>query len=200
MGEHIKNICKQAGNKLYTLARIAHFLNERKRKILMKSFIISQCNYCPIIWMYCHRKSNNLINRIHERALRIAYNDYISDFDTLFKKDDSITIHQRNIQALSLEIYKTMHDLNPCFMKEIFCPKLHAHNTRNKSLSYPNPRTVAYGLEMFGYKATQIWSSLPTEIRESDNVSIFKNYISKNCSKLCKCNLCKQYISNLGYI
>ena len=49
MAEHIKNMCKQAGNKLYALARIAHFLNERKREILMKSFIISQLNYCPII-------------------------------------------------------------------------------------------------------------------------------------------------------
>ena len=200
MDEHIKNLCKQAGNKLYALARISHFLNERKRKLLMKSFIISQFNYCPIIWMYCHRKSNNLINRIHERALRIAYNDYVSDFASLLEKDDSITIHQRNIQALSLEIYKTMHDLNPSFMKDIFCVKLHNYSTRKQNLSYPNPHTVAYGLETFGYKATQIWSSLPTEIREADDISKFKSYISKNCSKLCKCKLCKRYIANLGYI
>ena len=46
MGEHIKRICKQTSNKLYALARISHFLNGQKRKILMKSFIISQFNYC----------------------------------------------------------------------------------------------------------------------------------------------------------
>ena len=81
--EHIKHICKQASNKLYALARISNYLNERKRKLLIKSFIIAQFNYCPIVWMYCQCRSNNLINRIHERALRIAYKDYVSDFSSV---------------------------------------------------------------------------------------------------------------------
>ena len=120
MNDHIKLICKKASNKLYALARISPYLNDHKRKMLMRSFVISQFNYCPIIWMYCQRKSNNLINRIHERALRIAYSDYVSDCNTLLAKDDSVTIHERNIQALILEIYKTISGLNPSFMTNIF--------------------------------------------------------------------------------
>ena len=46
MVDHIKYICKQASSKLYALARISHFLNDHKSKVLMKSFIISQFNYC----------------------------------------------------------------------------------------------------------------------------------------------------------
>ena len=80
MKKHIAKICKQAANKLNALARIAKFLDQDKRILLMKSFVISRFNYCPIIWMYCQRQSDNLINKIHERALRIAYNDYTSDF------------------------------------------------------------------------------------------------------------------------
>ena len=68
----------------------------------MNSFVISQFNYCPIIWMSCQRHSNNSINRIHEKA----YHDYISIFEGLLDMDDSITIHQRNIQAIALELYK----------------------------------------------------------------------------------------------
>ena len=75
MVEHIKKICKQASNKLNALARISPALSENKRKVLMNSFVTSQFSYCPIIWMYCQRQSNNLINRIHERALRITYKD-----------------------------------------------------------------------------------------------------------------------------
>ena len=60
MNDHIKHICKQASNKLYALTRISHYLDEHKRKMPMKSFIISQFNNCPIIRMYCQRKSNNL--------------------------------------------------------------------------------------------------------------------------------------------
>ena len=88
MSDHIKQICKLASNKLYALVRISQNIDEHNRKVLMKSFITSQFNYCPIIWMYCQRKSNNLINRIHETALRIAHNDYLSNF--LLVKDDSV--------------------------------------------------------------------------------------------------------------
>ena len=200
MKEHIKNICKKAGNKLNALARIAKFLDENKRKLLMNSFVISQFNYCPLIWMYCQRQSNNLINRIHERALRIAYNDYSSSFTALLEKNGTISIHERNIQALALEIFKTNNDLNPIFMKSIFCPSHYSYNTRNLLLEHPNPRTVTYGLESVGYKANQIWNSLPKTIQTANDIKSFKNLISKNKTNLCTCNLCKIYVANIGYI
>ena len=100
--------CKQASKKLHALARISSYLSDHQRKILMKSFILSQFSYCPIIWMFCNRKSNNIINKIHERALRIAYNDYTSNFENLLSNDESVTIHQRNIQSLACEIHKPL--------------------------------------------------------------------------------------------
>ena len=121
--------------KLNSLAKIARFLDENKRKLLKNSFVISQFNYCPVVWMFCQRQSNNMINRNHERTLRIAY-DYTSSFD----KDNSITINQRNIQALAVEICKTQNGLNPIFMNNIFSPSEHGYNTRNQIFSYPNPK------------------------------------------------------------
>ena len=200
MNDHIKSICKKASSKLYALARISTYLSEHKRKILMKSFVISQFNYCPIIWMYCQRKSNNLINRIHERALRIAYGDYISDFSSLLAKDKSVTIHERNIQALSLEIYKTINGFNPTFMNNIFELKNPKYSLRRQILAYPNPKTIAYGIDTFGYKSCNIWGSLPDTIRNAKDAKTFKRNIGNHCQNICKCNLCKLYIPNLGYI
>ena len=149
--------------------------------------------------MYCQHRSNNQINRIHERALRIAYNDYTSDFESLLQKDNSVTFHERNIQDLTLEVYKTMHDLNPVFMREIFSLKQNIHHTRNEQLIYHNPRTVAYGLQYFGFKASHSWRSIPRNIQETTDINIFKNYTLENIKKFCKCNLCKTYIANVGY-
>ena len=165
MKKHIAKICKQADNKLNALARVSNFLDQDKRILFMKSFVISQFNYCPIIWMYCQRQSDNLINKIHERALRIAYKDYTSDFKALLEKDCSVKIYQRNIQTLASEIFKTKHDLNPNFMKNIFCPVGHGYYTRKQNLNYPNPKTVFYGLETYGYGANEIWNNLPEEIQ-----------------------------------
>ena len=60
----------------------------------------------------------------HERALRIAYKDNVSSFENLLLMDNLVTIHQKNLQLLMIEIYKTKHDLNPSFMKQIFEEKV----------------------------------------------------------------------------
>ena len=91
-----------------------------KREILLNSFITAQFNYCPLIWM-CHgRTLNNKINRIHERALRIVYNDYKSNFKKLLERDHSFTIHERNVQYLSIEAYKVKNGLSPVIINDVF--------------------------------------------------------------------------------
>ena len=75
------------------------------RRIIMKTFIRSQFGYCPLVWMFCSRRLNNRINRIHERSLRVVYNDYNSTFTELLDRDGSYTIPERNIQTLAIETY-----------------------------------------------------------------------------------------------
>ena len=77
-----------------------------KYRTLMKAFIESQFNYCPLIWMLHSRALNNKINHIHERALRTVYFDYNSSFYELLDKDETFTSHQKNVQNLAIEIYK----------------------------------------------------------------------------------------------
>ena len=48
---HITSLCKKASQKLHALARIAHSMDFEKRRYLMKAFVISQFNHCPLIWM-----------------------------------------------------------------------------------------------------------------------------------------------------
>ena len=79
-------------------------MNIIKRRTIMNAFITSQFGYCPLVWMFHSRKLNNRINKIHERALRIVYNDDLSSFDELLNRDSSFTIHSRSIQALAIEI------------------------------------------------------------------------------------------------
>ena len=59
--------------------------------------------------MFCSRNSKKKINRLHERALRLVYDDYSSSFETLLEKDSSFTIHHQNIQSMLIEIYKSLN-------------------------------------------------------------------------------------------
>ena len=56
--------------------------------------------------MFHNRKLNNHRNRIHERALRIAYQDHNSMFNERLAKESSFKMHDRNLQKLLIEIFK----------------------------------------------------------------------------------------------
>ena len=76
-------------------------------EIVMKTFVESQFNYCPFIWMLHSRTLNNKINYLYERDLRIVFSDYNSSFNTLLEKDSPFLTHHKFIQNLAIEIYKS---------------------------------------------------------------------------------------------
>ena len=95
---HVSDICTKVSQKLHALSRVGHLMLFKRRREIMHAFILSQFGYCPLVWMFHSRKLNNRINTLHERALRIVYQDRISSFDELLSKDGSFTIHERNIR------------------------------------------------------------------------------------------------------
>ena len=85
--KHVSNICSKANKKLSTLTRVAKFLPFKKSRILFKAFTESQFKYCPLVWMYHGRQIDDKINKLHERALRIVYNDTFTSFEEFLVKD-----------------------------------------------------------------------------------------------------------------
>ena len=66
---NVSFLSKKASQKFYAIARVINFMDLAKKcKSLMKAFITSQFNYCPLIWMFHSRQLNNQINKILERA------------------------------------------------------------------------------------------------------------------------------------
>ena len=89
------------------LGRLVNIVSWEKKRIIMSAFIESQFCYCPLVWMFCHsRKLNNRINRIHERGLRMVYGDYTSTFEDILRRDESVTVHHRNVQLVAVEMFK----------------------------------------------------------------------------------------------
>ena len=95
--KHIPDLCDKISKNIYALCRVKGCTSLEKHRIVMKTFVKSQFNYCPLIWMLHSRNLNNKINRLHERALRIVYSDYKSSFNTLLERDGSFSIHHRNV-------------------------------------------------------------------------------------------------------
>ena len=116
--------------------------------------------------MFHDRYLNTKLNKIHERALRIVYKDTHADYEALLKLDNAVSVHQRNLQYLMTEIYKTKSSLNPSFMKELFKPRDLQYNLRNKNTVHiPKVRTTSYGIETVQYSGQNLWQMLPPNVR-----------------------------------
>ena len=118
--DHIFNFCKTANKKLNALRRINHHMKQNQKEILLTPFIISHFSYCPLIWMFCFKKSTEKINAVHERSLRIILNDYESPYPLLLDEAHQIIFHQRCINSLMIKVYRYLNGHSPDIMNYIF--------------------------------------------------------------------------------
>ena len=192
---HVETICKKAHRKLNALSRITNYMELPKRRILMNAFFKAQFNYCPVIWMNHSRGLNNKINRLHERCLRIIYNDKRSNFEELLNKDNSVSIHHHNIQALAIELYKVVNDMSPEVISEVLQVRdTPYYNLRSnyQFLTYYPIHSVYNGTESASYLGPKIWEQIPAEIRNKESLDSFKREIKKWKPVDCPCRICKR--------
>ena len=69
--------------------------------------------------MFCSRTPNILINKLHERALRVLLGDDVSHFEPLFHNNNDLYSHHKNIQSLMIEMFKIKNELAPPIMNLI---------------------------------------------------------------------------------
>ena len=117
--EHVSGICTKASQKLHALARVSKYMNTDKLCLIMKAFVNAPFGYCPLVWMF-HSSLNNRINNIHERTLHIVVKDQNATFNELLQMDGSVTIHERNIQALATEMFKVFNGISLSIIKDVF--------------------------------------------------------------------------------
>ena len=123
-------------------------MEQDKLRLIMMAFIISQFSYCPLVWMFHSRGVNKRINKIHEKSLTLVYNDNLSPFAELLAKDNSVTIHYRNLQVLATGIYKAINKFSPTTIKNIFDLKNISYNLRSgPGFRTNNVKTVKYSIE-----------------------------------------------------
>ena len=90
--KHVKTLWSKANNKLRALARTTPYMSVEKKKILMNSFFNAQFNYCPLVCILHSRKNDSIIRNLHERCLRLIYNDKNSSYEELLKMAQSLYI------------------------------------------------------------------------------------------------------------
>ncbi len=189
---HISNLCKKAATQLNVLKRLKAFIGFNEKKILVQSFVYSNFNYCPLVWYFSSSKSLQKIEQLQERALRFLYNDHTSSYNNLLLKSDKCTMLIARQRILCIEIFKTVKQLNPPFMQNIFKLRSSNYSLRNpNNLAHVRPNQTTFGSNSLMSIGPQIWNGLPNELKSAENLKSFKNLIKKWDGPACKCSACQ---------
>ena len=149
------------------------------------------------MWLFCSPESTRKIDRIQERALRLLYDDYTSDAVTIISKANKSSICIERYRKLSLEIFKTINDLNPEYMKDIFVKNQDPYGLRNNNrhqydLTNQGFKAFTYGESSLRVLGPKVWNSLPQHFKSEDNLETFKKLIKAWGGYHCKCKMCKR--------
>ena len=197
---HVKGLCKKANNILRVLARAPPHMSLEKKKLVMNSFFNAQFNYCPLIWMLHSRSNNNKIKHLHERCLRLIYNDKQSSYEELLIKDGTVSIHHRNIQTLATEMFKVKNEMSPEIIFDIFTQRINNHYNlrRINHFEIPLVRTICNEAKSISYLGPKIWNIAPEEYMKLNSLNSFKESMKNRVPHPCK--LCKTYACGVGFL
>ena len=177
---YISNICRSAANQLNALIRLKRFLDFEEKKTLINSYFYSNFNHCPLVWMFSSAKSLNKVESLQKRALRFLYDNYDSSYESILKISGKSTVNVNRLRSLCIEIFKTLNNINPAFMNEIFELRKTNRAVRNQyklNLEVPIINQVTFGAKSIRYLGPKIWNSLPFHIKSSENYTTFRKVI-----------------------
>ena len=121
--EHISIPCSKVAMQLNDLSRLQKYMGKAEKEAIINSFILSNFNYCPLVWHFSSWESIRKIEENQKRCLRIVLSDYESDYENLLRNSNKPTMEILRLRTLAVEIFQTLNEINPPYMKNIFTPK-----------------------------------------------------------------------------
>ena len=84
--KRISDIFQKASNQLNAIWRLQAFMGHQEKEAMINTFVHSNFNHGCLIWHFSSKKSQNKIEKIHEKSLKFLSNDYISSYAELLEK------------------------------------------------------------------------------------------------------------------
>ena len=178
--KHIRELCRKAGGQLNAVKRLDRYLKPSSKRLTINSFVFSNFNYCPLVWNFASSTLINKLETTQERALRMIDNDQLSSYTSILETQKKTTVKVRILQLLATEIYKTLSNNNPSYIKEIFEMKCNRSSERLRyNIKSQTFKTTKFGKNSLRVLGPMLWNSLPNNLKEIKSLQVFKSEIKK---------------------
>ena len=174
---HVNNICLKSSRQIGALQRLTGLLDLPSRRAIYNSFIVSNFNFCPLVWFFTSRASIMKMQKLQERALRFVLKDSISDYETLLSKGGVDSFRISSLKNMAVEIYKILNGMDPKYLSALFSKVSTPYNLRDDNkLIQSLKRTTTYGIKSLAYYGTHLWNTLPHDIKGALTLNNFKTF------------------------
>ncbi len=93
--------------------------------------------------------------------------DFNNTYSNLLHIASKSTLHLARLRILDIEIFKTLNDMSPLYMKDVFIQKVVTYGLRDVNLLVqPKFKTVSYGHNTIKYHASKLWNNLPNDLKK----------------------------------
>ncbi len=102
------------------------------------------------------------IESVQERALCYVFNDFNNTYSNLLNTASKSTLYLARLYILAIEIFKTLNDISPLYMKDVFIQKEVIYGLRDVNLLVQlNFKTVSYSHNTIKYQGSKLWNNVP---------------------------------------
>ena len=179
--QHSRQLSSSCFFQLRQLWSIRHTLSDSAAEILVHAFVSSRLDYCNSLFLSCTKSVLDKLQRIQNAAARLVLRAKRYDSATpMLHQLHWLKIPQRVEFKSCLTTFKCLNGLSPSYLSN-FCVPLSTNSTRmnlrsveSGKLSVPKCKTVYYDDKSFPVAGPRMWNDLPTTIRHSQSVDIFK--------------------------
>ena len=188
---HVSRLCRNASKQLAVLKRLGSNLTKKGKVTIFKSFILSNFNYCPLAWHFCTLTNTRKMEKVQERALRFIENNYTSPVSDILRKFKLDFLHVTRIKYMASEVFKILNGMSPSILESLIERKEVFYNLRLDNLvGIPKVYTSTYGKRSFRFSASQVWNSLPNQLRLAENYESFRRLLRTWDTEVCSCTIC----------
>ena len=183
---HINHITQKAFGKLKTAWKCGKFLTQDSKHIIAECYVLSQFNYCDVVWRTITKTIWTKIQKIQNNCVRFIFKlrkyDHIS---IEFSELNTLNMTNRSIlHALTL-MFKCINYKAPAYLTEKieYVRNTHDYNTRGSVEIKCSQFNSRYGQMNFFNKISSVYNRLMQKIFIKPNCSIatfkktVKNYL-----------------------
>ena len=74
--KHVTDLCKKAARQLNVLCRMNHLLDKKTKMVIYRTYILSNFNYCPLVWHFCGASNASKMEKIPKKSFKFCFQKF----------------------------------------------------------------------------------------------------------------------------